>query len=204
METLPRVVWRAEKNGCPGGATMDDHWWIVNVDEEVGSSLLVKCDQEAATMEGEHTRLEVTRAHRATWVKSSEIWRPVDGMPPTVGARVEISEHTGAFRVGTVLEREIDDDHPGTMTPWMVDTGTHPIVWWRPVQWQLTRADVRLFLNQPIWKRKRLLLDAGVEDEFNLAGNHSGRSWGRAIKAVVDSDDGDLPGFLTALRALAK
>jgi len=211
METLPRVVWRAEKNGTPDGATSADHWWIVNVDEEIGNSLLVKCNQEAATMAGcILTSLEVTRAHRATWVKSSEVWRAADRMPPTVGARVEISEHTGAVRVGTVLEPELisglDDADHLTKGPWMVDTGTHPIVWWRPVKWALTTTDVHLFLEQPIWRRVKLLKDSGGDgpEPLTSAGEHRGGEWGALIKSMIESPDGDLPGFLTALRALAK
>ena len=110
---------------------------------------------------------------------------------------MEVCEHTGAVRVGTVLKRESDDDHPGTMTPWMVDTGTYPIVWWRPAKWIMERADVRLFLGQPIWKRRRLLLDAGVDvDE-----KHRHR-WGSFLNKLAQGDR--LPDFLTAVRALAK
>ena len=210
---LARVVWRAEKNETPGGGS-DSHWWEVQICEEDGTSLLVHCNEQEATMkrdsESASGPLVVTRAHRSTWVKTSEIWRPADRMPPTVGARVEVSEHTGAVRVGTVLEpkgaKYRTEDGVTTLLPvesgsWMVDTGTHPIVWWRPVKWQLTRADVRVFFDQPIWKRRRLLLDAGVDVGSE---DHTGRSWGQLVRLVVDTEEGDLPGFLTALRALAK
>lgn len=207
METLPRVVWRAEKNEFPGG-TSADHWWIMSVDEEAGNSLLIRCNSQEATMKRDNSLgpLVVTRAYGFTWVKSSEIWRPADQMPPTVGARVEICEHTGAVRVGTVLEpRPLTT--PGTdltTMGWMVDTGTHPIVWWRPVEWQATREDIRLFLSQPIHMRWRLLRDhGGAEDiEEMIQPRTSPTEWGTYLKSVVD--DGDLPGFLTALRALAK